>query len=117
MGNKFSKLIGSNSATVFLFLYGLIVQIVALPIICFFISNYPVKTSVVEASVFIWFCIPIISVFSVIIAIIQIRKRKRKKENYKTPLVGLILNLVWLLCYLFAVYMIFIVGTPFLLTK
>lgn len=109
----FNKLTNSNSITIFLFLYGLIVQIVALPAIFYYSLAYKDSVSVFEALVFIWFCIPVVSVFSIILAIIQIKKRKSNREKYKVPLIGLILNIVWLFCYLFVLYMVFIVVKPF----
>lgn len=107
MGTKFNKILNSNAVTIFLFGYGLIVQIVAFETIYFFIANYPMKSSVVEAFVFLWYCIPVVSVFSIIIAFIQIKRRRNSHERYRTPLIGLILNLMWLVCYLFAIYLAF----------
>jgi len=116
---KSNKLINSNSTTIFLFLYGLIAQIVAFPVIYIFITALKdvISVSLIEALVFIWYCIPIVSVFSIIIAIIQIKERKINNEKCKIPLIGLILNIIWLLCYLFVIYMVFVVGMPFLFTK
>ena len=110
------KLINTNSTTIFLFLYGLIVQIVALPAIYYYSLAYKDSKSF-EILVLIWFCIPIISVFSIIIAIIQVNDRKINNEKWKVPVIGLILNTVWLLCYLLVIYMVFVVRMPFLLTK
>lgn len=113
MRNIFSKLTNSNSITIFLFMYELIVQIVALPAIYLYSLVYKDSVVVFEALVFIWFCIPVVSVFSFILAIIQIIIRKSNNEKYKMPLIGLILNITWVLCYLFILYMVFIVVKPF----
>lgn len=103
---KPNKLIDTNTSTVFLFVYGLIVQAVAFSIINFFISHYPIRPSMVETFVFLWYCIPIVAVFSVIVAVIQIRIRKRNQEKYKAPLIGLVLNLLWLLGCFIAAYLL-----------
>lgn len=105
---KTNRLIGSNAATVFLFGYGLIVQIVAFAIIYVFISHFPIKAAVVEALVFLWYCVPAISVFSIVLAFIQIKKRINSHEKFRVPLIGLILNLMWFLCYLLLIYMVFV---------
>lgn len=114
---RFNKIINSNSTTIFLFLYGLIVQIVAFPVIFYYDLAYRDMTSVFDTLVLIWYCIPIISVFSIIIATIQIKERKINNEKWKIPLIGLILNIAWLLCDLFFIYMVFVVRMPFLFTK
>jgi hypothetical protein len=103
----FNKIINSNSAAIFLFLYGLITQIVAFAVIYFYISTFKDMVSLGETLVSIWFCIPIISVFSIVIAVIQIKERKTHNEKCKIPFIGLVLNTAWLLCYLFVIYMVF----------
>lgn len=113
MRNIINKLTSSNSVTIFLFMYGLIVQIVALPAIYFYSLVYKDSVFVFETLVFIWFCIPVVSALSIILAIIQIKKRKSNNEKYKMPLIGLILNITWVLCYIFILYMVFIVVKPF----
>lgn len=107
---KWNKIINSNSATIFLFLYGLMIQIVAFPVIYFYGSAFKDMGSLTKALIFIWFFIPIVSVFSAVIAIIQIKKRRNNNEKHHVPLIGLILNMVWLLCYLFFLYMVFVAG-------
>ena len=114
---KTNKLIDSNAATIFIFGYGLIIQIVAFAIIYFFISNFPIKASVVEAFVGLWYCIPVVSVFSIIVALIQIKRRISGREKYRAPLIGLILNLAWLASYLFVIYLAFAGKAPFVFTK
>jgi len=117
MGSKFYKIIRTDSSTVFLFLYGLITQIVAIPAIYWYNLAYKDLESVFEALIFIWFCIPVVSVFSIIIAVAQIIKRKRNHEKYRTPLIGLTLNTAWLLIYLIFIYLVFVAGMPLLFTK
>ncbi len=117
MRTRFNKLIDSNTATIFLFLYGLIAQVTAFAIIYFFITYLPIKEAVVEAFVFLWFCIPVIAIFSIITAAIQIKIRVTGEQKYKTPLIGLILNLAWLLCYVVVIYLAFVGKMPFLFTK
>jgi len=104
---KFNKLINSNSATIYLFLYGIITQIVAFPVIYFFIFIFGDKIPEfeVEALITVWYCIPIVSVFSIIIAILQIKERKISNKKNKVPYIGLTLNIIWLLSYLFLLYM------------
>jgi hypothetical protein len=114
---KANRVIGSKSASIFIFGYGLIVQLVAFAIIYFFISNFPIRTSVVEAFVFIWYCIPVMSVFSVMLASVQIKRRISSHEKYKAPLIGLILNLAWLMSYLYLIYLAFEDKAPSLFTK
>lgn len=113
----FNKLINSDLATVFLFLYGLIVQIVSFPVIYIFITTLKVTTSSFETLVLIWYCIPVVAAISIIIAAIQINARKIRSEKFTKPLIGLILNTIWLSCYIFALYKIFVVGIPFLFMK
>lgn len=117
MRTKFNKLTDSNAATLFLFGYGLIIQIVAFAVINFFISYYPVTEPFIEAFVLLWYCIPVIAVFSIIIAVMQLKKRIPNRERHKKPLVGLILNSVWLLCYFAVIYLVFVVKLPLFFTK
>lgn len=102
-----NKIINSNSTTIFLFLYGLMIQIVAFPVIYFYGSAFKDMGSITEALILVWFCIPVVSVFSIIIAIAQIKRRKSNNEKYHVPFIGLILNMVWLLCYLLFLYKVF----------
>ena len=106
---RFNKLINSNTASIFVFLYGIIVQIIALPAIYYYNLVYQDATAVFEILVSIWFCIPIISVFAILIAIIQIVVRRKSNEKWKTPLIGLILNFLWLACHLVIIYVVFVV--------
>lgn len=108
----FHKLIHKNLVAVFLFLYGFIVQITAFPVIYILTSAIEVRLSVVETLVFLWFLIPVVSVFSIIIALIQIRERKMSGSGYRAPLIGLILNALWLCGYLVFIYIVFFVGLP-----
>lgn len=114
---KNNRLIGSNAATVFIFGYGLIVQIVAFAIIYVFISNFPIKAVVVEALVFLWYCVPAVSVFSIVLAFIQIKKRINSHEKFRAPLTGLVLNLIWLFSYLYVIYLAYVGKVPFLITN
>jgi uncharacterized membrane protein len=117
MRSKFNKIIRADSTTVFLFLYGLIAQIIAIPAIYWYNLAYKDLESVFETLIFIWFCIPVVSVFSIIIAVIQIVKRRGNQEKYKTPLIGLTLNAVWLIGDLLFIYIVFVAEMPLLLTK
>lgn len=117
MRTVLNKIINTNTATIFLFLYGLIVQIVAIPAIHLYSQVYPGSESVFEVLIFICYCIPVVSVFSIMIAVIQIVKRSRNQEKFRTPLIGLALNTAWLLIYLIFIYMVFVAGTPLLFTK
>ena len=112
MGNRYNKLLSSNSATIFVFLYGIIIQIVSFPVIYFYGVFFPETTKLIDKFIFIWFFIPVISGFSILIAIMQIKERKRNNEKWKKPLVGLILNLVWLICYLLLIYIVFVIKSP-----
>jgi uncharacterized membrane protein len=117
MRSKFNKIIRADSTTVFLFLYGLIAQIIAIPAIYWYNLAYKDLESVFETLIFIWFCIPVVSVFSIVIAVIQIIKRRRNNEKYRTPLIGLALNTAWIFSYLAFIYMVFVVGMPLLFAK
>lgn len=111
------KIIQNNSTTIFIFLYGIIIQIVALPAIYYYSLAYKELVAAVEILIFIWFCIPIVSVFSISIAILQIKEKKMNNEKYKTPCIGLALNSLWLLCYLIGMYMVFVARISFLPSK
>jgi hypothetical protein len=106
-----NRLLESNAATIFVFLYGMIIQIVALPAIYYYNMAYQDSTSVYEKLVFIWFCIPMISVLAILLASIQIAVRRKRQEKWKTPLIGLILNFLWLASYLAILYLLFVVKT------
>lgn len=116
MRNRFNKLLKANSATIFIFLYGIIIQIVSFPVIYIYGAALqdalPESVKIIDKFIFMWFFVPIISVFSILIANMQIRERKKNHEKWKTPLVGLILNAGWLICYLILIYFVFVVKMP-----
>lgn len=112
MSNRYNKLLNSNSSTIFLFLYGVIIQIVSFPVIYYYGVLFPETTKLVDKLIFIWFLIPMISVFSIIIATMQIKERKRNYEKWKKPLIGLILNFTWLICYLLIICFAFVIKSP-----
>lgn len=113
MENLSNRLINSNLAVIFLFAYGLIAQIVSLPVIYYFSSIEAAPPVLGETLIYIWFCIPIVAIFSIILALVQIKERSIRHEAIKMPLIGLVLNILWLIGYLSAVYMIFFVVKPF----
>jgi len=114
---RFNKLVGSNAATIFMFLYGIMIQIVALPVIYYYNLAYQDATAMFEKLVLIWFCIPIISVFAILIAIIQIAVKRKSNEKWKTPLIGLILNFLWFAGYLAIIYVVFVIKAPSFLIR
>lgn len=118
MRSKLNELIGIDPATIFIFLYGVIIQIVSLPIIYYFsVLYHEYSASMYETLFIIWYCIPAAAVFSIILAAIQIKQGKNSDGKSKMPLVGLTLNGIWFFSYLFVLYMIFVVKTPFMLTQ
>lgn len=118
MREKYNQLIDIDSATIFIFLYGVIIQIVSLPIIYYFsVLYHEYSASMYEALFIIWYCIPAAAVFSIIIAAIQIKRGTISGRKSKMPFIGLILNGIWFFIYLFALYLIFVVKTPFMLTQ
>jgi hypothetical protein len=112
MRGIFNKLIQTNTSTVFLLLYGLIIQLAALPAIHIYSLVYKdlMPASLYEILVLIWFCVPIISVFAVVIAAVQIRVRRINGEKFRAPLIGLLLNSIWIAGYAVILYLIFAVG-------
>lgn len=118
MRSKFNKLIDIEPATIFIFLYGVIIQIVSLPIIYYFsVLYHEYSAPMYEALFIIWYCIPAAAVFSIMLATIQIKQRKNSVRKSKMPFIGLALNGIWFFIYLFVLYMIFVVKTPFMLTQ
>jgi hypothetical protein len=53
----------------------------------------------------IWFFIPLISIGAIIIAVNQIRKR----ISLGFPIIGLIINIIWLILFSFVAYLVFVV--------
>jgi hypothetical protein len=90
-------------------LLGFTTQVVTYPIIAIFgIANHlnePVmKVFIVLGS--ICFIIPLVSIGGIIIAIIQIHRRSVSK----LPIIGLILNIIWLILFFLASYFVVTVG-------
>ena len=118
MRRKFNQLIDTDPASIFIFLYGVIIQIVSLPILYnFSVLYHEYSASMYEALFIIWYCIPAAAVFSIVLAAIQIKQGNAGGKKRKLPLVGLILNGMWVFIYLVVLYMIFVVKMPFLLTQ
>ena len=113
MRSALNRLINSNSVTIYLFIHGILIQAIAFAIIYGFSLAFRERESVVETLISLWFCIPVLAVFSILIASIQIKIRKRKSESYRVPLIGLSLNILWLFGYLLALDVIFVVIKPF----
>ena len=107
MRSTINKLFDSNAATIFMFLYGIIIQIVALPAIYYYGLAYQEAAAMFERLVIIWFCIPTVSVIAILIAVLQIIKRNNK-EKWKVSLIGLILNFLWFSAYLVTLYLVFV---------
>lgn len=118
MRKKLNELIDIDSASIFIFVYGVIIQIVSFPILYYFSRLYhEYSASMYDVLSIIWYCIPAAAVFSIVLAAIQIKRGKAGERKRKMPLVGLILNGMWIFIYLVVLYMIFVVKTPFLLTQ
>lgn len=113
---RLNKFVDSNTATIFMFLYGIIIQAVALPAIYFYNLIYQDTTAVYEKLVFIWFCIPIISVLAILTATYQVAFKRKNNEKWEIPLIGLILNFLWFAGYLVILYVVFVVKAfPYLI--
>jgi hypothetical protein len=54
----------------------------------------------------IWFFIPIESIGAIVIAVHQIRKR----ISLGFPIIGLVINIIWLFLFSFVAYLVFVVG-------
>lgn len=109
MKNLYNKLVNANKSSILMFLGGLITQIVTYPFLLILGTNFHRYERVmffVLALSTIWFCIPVISIVGIIIAITQIHKR----NGLKLPIIGMILNIIWFILFSFVVYMIFVVG-------
>ena len=93
------KLMNNDLVALYAGIYGLLIQIIALPII-YAISNY-IKANSVESTttalIYLWYLFPIFALPPLILAILQIRQRKTEGQTFKTPMAGLLVNAVWIL--------------------
>lgn len=109
MKSLFEKLLKKDSSSLLIALLGLITQVITYPILFIFGITNHLNERVMKVFVvlgLIWFIIPIVSLEGIIIAIIQIRKRNVSK----LPIIGLILNIIWLILFFLVSYFAFTVG-------
>jgi len=93
------KLMNNDLAALYAGIYGLLIQIIALPII-YGLSNY-IKANSVESTstvlIYLWYLFPILALLPFTLAILQMRQRKIEGQSFKTPMAGLLVNTVWIL--------------------
>ncbi|URZ04038.1 hypothetical protein [Clostridium felsineum] len=109
MKSFFNKLINKNVSSILIILIGLTIQSVTYPILFVIgvINHLNERVmSVISILALIWSFIPLVSIVGIIISTIQIYKRNVSK----LPIIGLILNIIWLILFLLVAYFIFTVG-------
>lgn len=101
------KLLDTDSSTIYLFFYWLIIQVIAMPVIYYYCQAYQDAGPLLEKLMLIWFFLPVVTVLFIIVAVLQIRQRKHSRATNRFPLIGLILNSAWLVGYALLLSMIF----------
>lgn len=93
-----TKFMENNLAALYMGIYGLLIQIISLPII-YLLSNYIQADSVESTTttlIYLWYLFPIFSLLPLTLAILQIRQRKAEGRTFKKPMAGLMVNVVWI---------------------
>ncbi len=108
MKNLFIKLVNQKKSSLLILVIALLLQIITWPFLFLFGVRYHLNEQVMQSFLIlsaIWFFIPLLSIGAIIIAVIQIRKR----NSLKLPIIGLILNTIWLILFSFIAYLVFVV--------
>ena len=97
--NVKNKIMGNDSTALYMGIYGLLIQILSFAVINS-ISNF-IKADSVESTtttlIYLWYLFPILALFPLTIAILQIRQRKAEGRPFKKPMAGLLVNAAWIL--------------------
>lgn len=109
ISKRINQWIDYDLSSIFLFVYGLIIQIVSFPVIYYYswLFREKVSEALIETLVRIWLSIPILALFSIIIAAIQIKRRKQEGKTLRIQFIGLTLNISWIICYCIFIDVIF----------
>jgi glucan phosphoethanolaminetransferase (alkaline phosphatase superfamily) len=94
-----TKIMGNDLAALYMGIYGLLIQIISLPVI-YLLSNYITADSVEATTgilIFLWYLFPLFSLIPLTLALLQIRQRKAEGRTFKKPMAGLLVNAVWIL--------------------
>lgn len=105
--NFYNKLLSSKESAILIFVCGILVQIITWPFlfivgVAFHLNE--LMSNITSVLCFLWFFVPLISVGAIVISTVQI---SRKWASALT-VIGLILNIVWLILFLLVSYFLFI---------
>lgn len=108
MKDFIDKLVAQNNSLLSILSKGLLVQIIMwcimfMTVIIFI--GHETWPMFVYVYMLIFYLIPLLSIVAIIISITQIVK----KNTSKLPILGLVLNVLWLILYLIALYLVLVV--------
>lgn len=108
--NFYAKLLGSKASPLLIFVFGILLQIITyLPLIFLAVNAHSNEqmSMVFQFLSVLWLFIPLVSIGAIAISITQLLR----KEKSSLTVIGLILNMIWLVLFLCVLYLGLTVGS------